>query len=66
MDVFANLNRTKYAARRVYEFLGNPSCHENIVKVGAYVLGEYGHLIADEPVGDAFAQLTHPELTHSP
>ncbi|KAK4705764.1 AP-2 complex subunit alpha, partial [Phenoliferia sp. Uapishka_3] len=39
----------EYAARRVYEFLGNPACHENIVKVGAYVLGEYGHLIADEP-----------------
>ncbi|KAL8279324.1 hypothetical protein RQP46_008361 [Phenoliferia psychrophenolica] len=38
----------EYAARRVFEFLGNPACHENIVKVGAYVLGEYGHLIADD------------------
>ena len=34
----------------MFEFLGNPACHENIVKVGAYVLGEYGHLIADEAV----------------
>ncbi|KAM0749659.1 Adaptor protein complex AP-2 alpha subunit [Meredithblackwellia eburnea MCA 4105] len=39
----------EYASRRVFEFLGSPTCHENVVKVGAYILGEYGHLIADEP-----------------
>ncbi|KAI5475007.1 AP-2 complex subunit alpha [Pseudohyphozyma bogoriensis] len=39
----------KYAAGKVFEFLGHQSCHENIIKVGAYVLGEYGDLIADEP-----------------
>lgn len=44
-----SLTRTQYAARKVFEHLGNPQCHENVVKVGAYILGEYGHLIADEP-----------------
>ena len=38
----------EYAARKVYEHLRSPTCHENIVKVGAYLLGEYGHLIAAE------------------
>ncbi|GEM09124.1 AP-2 complex subunit alpha [Rhodotorula toruloides] len=38
-----------YAARKVFEVLLKPSVHENLIKVGAYVLGEYGHLIADEP-----------------
>lgn len=45
----------QYAARRVFQFLGSQSCHENIVKVGAYILGEYGHLIADEEVRDMFS-----------
>lgn len=40
----------EYAARRVFEVLLKPSVHENLVKVGAYILGEYGHLVADEPV----------------
>ncbi|GAA6049489.1 hypothetical protein JCM3770_007364 [Rhodotorula araucariae] len=38
----------EYAARRVFEVLLKPSVHENLIKVGAYILGEYGHLIADE------------------
>ncbi|GAA5987540.1 hypothetical protein JCM11641_007180 [Rhodosporidiobolus odoratus] len=38
----------EYAARKVFEVLLKPSVHENLVKVGAYVLGEYGHLIADD------------------
>ncbi|KAM0791971.1 hypothetical protein ACM66B_000474 [Microbotryomycetes sp. NB124-2] len=39
----------EYAARKICEFLVNPQCHENLVKVGAYILGEYGHLIAEDP-----------------
>ncbi|BGP37473.1 hypothetical protein JCM10449v2_001379 [Rhodotorula kratochvilovae] len=39
----------EYAARRVFEVLLKPAVHENLIKVGAYILGEYGHLIADEP-----------------
>lgn len=38
----------EYAARRVYEHLRNPACHENIIKVAGYILGEFGHLIAEE------------------
>jgi AP-2 complex subunit alpha len=28
----------------------DPSAHENLVKVGTYVMGEFGHLIANDPV----------------
>lgn len=40
----------EYAARRVFEVLLKPTVHENLIKVAAYILGEYGHLVADEPV----------------
>lgn len=26
-----------------------PACHENMVKVGGYILGEFGNLIAGDP-----------------
>ena len=26
-----------------------PACHENMVKVGSYILGEFGNLIAGDP-----------------
>ncbi|KAH8120326.1 Adaptor protein complex AP-2 alpha subunit [Phellopilus nigrolimitatus] len=38
-----------YAAKVVFQHLRSPSSHESLVKVGGYVLGEYGHLIANEP-----------------
>ncbi|KAF9785850.1 adaptin N terminal region-domain-containing protein [Thelephora terrestris] len=38
-----------YAARVTLEYLKTPTAHESLVKVGGYVLGEYGHLIANEP-----------------
>ncbi|KAH9835546.1 Adaptor protein complex AP-2 alpha subunit [Rhodofomes roseus] len=38
-----------YAAKVVFEYLRSPSSHESLVKVGGYILGEYGHLIANEP-----------------
>ncbi|KAI6162190.1 armadillo-type protein [Pisolithus thermaeus] len=41
--------RVEYAARVVFEYLKTPSAHESLVKVGGYILGEYGHLIANEP-----------------
>ncbi|KAH9937708.1 Adaptor protein complex AP-2 alpha subunit [Fomitopsis serialis] len=37
-----------YAAKVVFEYLRSPSSHESLVKVGGYILGEYGHLIANE------------------
>jgi len=55
----------EYAARVVFEHLKAPSAHESLVKVGGtclsilqnecliflpgYILGEYGHLIANDP-----------------
>ncbi|KAG6381175.1 adaptin N terminal region-domain-containing protein [Boletus reticuloceps] len=39
----------EYAARVVFEHLKTPVAHESLVKVGGYILGEYGHLIANEP-----------------
>ncbi|THV04951.1 Adaptor protein complex AP-2 alpha subunit [Dendrothele bispora CBS 962.96] len=39
----------EYAAKVVFEHLKTPSTHESLVKVGGYILGEYGHLIANEP-----------------
>ena len=40
----------------VFEALHHASCHETTVKVGGYILGEFGHLIADTPGCDANAQ----------
>lgn len=39
----------EYAATKVLEHLKHPSCHENLIKVGGYILGEFGHLIANDP-----------------
>ena len=38
-----------YAAKTVFEALQQPTCHENMVKVGGYILGEFGNLIAGDP-----------------
>ena len=32
----------------VFQALQAPTCHENMVKVGAYILGEFGNLIAGD------------------
>ncbi|CAK9785403.1 Adaptor protein complex AP-2 alpha subunit [Cutaneotrichosporon oleaginosum] len=37
-----------YASGAVYTHLQAQQCHENMVKVGGYILGEFGHLIANE------------------
>uniref|UniRef100_A0A8C4T9R1 AP-2 complex subunit alpha n=1 Tax=Erpetoichthys calabaricus TaxID=27687 RepID=A0A8C4T9R1_ERPCA len=37
-----------YAAKTVFEALQAPACHENLVKVGGYILGEFGNLIAGD------------------
>lgn len=37
-----------YAAKTVFEALQAPACHENMVKVAGYVLGEFGNLIAGD------------------
>ena len=36
-----------YAAQNTLQYLKTDHCHETLVKIGGYVLGEFGHLIAD-------------------
>ncbi|RGB31683.1 Adaptor protein complex AP-2 alpha subunit [Rhizophagus diaphanus] len=45
--VVNNEELQEYAARTVLIHLRSPSCHENLVKVGGYILGEFGILIAN-------------------
>lgn len=37
-----------YAAQNTLQHIKQDHCHETLVKIGAYVLGEFGHLIAEE------------------
>ncbi|KAK7064230.1 adaptin N terminal region-domain-containing protein [Favolaschia claudopus] len=52
----------EYAAKVVFEHLKQPSTHESLVKVGGYILGEYGHLIANEP---GYSPIDQFRLLHS-
>ncbi|EON67830.1 hypothetical protein W97_07085 [Coniosporium apollinis CBS 100218] len=36
-----------YAAQNILQYLKADHCHETLVKIGGYLLGEFGHLIAD-------------------
>ncbi|XP_042514191.1 AP-2 complex subunit alpha-1-like [Macadamia integrifolia] len=38
-----------YAAAKAKEYMDKPALHETMVKVSAYLLGEYGHLLARRP-----------------
>ena len=38
-----------YAAQTILEYVKAGQCHETLVKIGGYLLGEFGHLIADNP-----------------
>ncbi|XP_072554555.1 AP-2 complex subunit alpha-2 isoform X2 [Paramormyrops kingsleyae] len=51
-----------YAAKTVFEALQAPACHENLVKVGGYILGEFGNLIAGDPRSSPLVQFN---LLHS-
>jgi len=51
-----------YAAKTVFEALQAPACHENMVKVGSYVLGEFGNLIAGDQRSSPAVQF---QLLHS-
>ncbi len=41
-------NLKKYAALRMIDVLKKQICHETLIKIGAYVLSEFGDLIAKE------------------
>ncbi|KAM5536194.1 hypothetical protein V8D89_010093 [Ganoderma adspersum] len=51
-----------YAAKVVFEYLKSPSSHESLVKVGGYILGEYGHLIANE---SGYSPIEQFQVLHS-
>lgn len=38
-----------YAAQKLFEVMKMSSLHETMVKIGAFVLSEFGYLIANEP-----------------
>nr|KAJ0195732.1 hypothetical protein LSAT_V11C700369260 [Lactuca sativa] len=46
MNILINL---PYAALKAREYLDKPAIHETMVKVSAYLLGEYSHLLARRP-----------------
>ncbi|CAM4780291.1 unnamed protein product [Rotaria magnacalcarata] len=59
------VNRTdvqSYAAKIAFEALQAPACHENMIKVAGYILGEYGNLIALDPRSIPMIQF---DLIHS-
>lgn len=37
-----------YAAQTSLQYLRQDHCHETLVKIGTYILGEFGHLIAED------------------
>ncbi|KAK0465024.1 adaptin N terminal region-domain-containing protein [Desarmillaria tabescens] len=52
----------EYAAKVIFAHLKTPSTHESLVKVGGYILGEYGHLIANEP---GYSPIEQFQVLHS-
>ena len=51
-----------YAAKLCFEALQAPACHETMLKVGGYILGEFGNNIAGDPRSSPFIQF---RLLHS-
>ncbi|RVX73868.1 hypothetical protein B0A52_02758 [Exophiala mesophila] len=36
-----------YASQHIFEYIKADNCHDTLVKIAGYILGEFGHLIAD-------------------
>ncbi|TPX68547.1 hypothetical protein SpCBS45565_g02991 [Spizellomyces sp. 'palustris'] len=51
-----NEDLQEYAVRTVLNALKSPTCHETTLKVGGYILGEFGHLIANSAGGTPMEQ----------
>ncbi|GAB4859714.1 hypothetical protein Ancab_011194 [Ancistrocladus abbreviatus] len=53
-----------YASVKAKEYLDKPAIHETMVKVSAYILGEFGHLLARRPgcSPKELFSLTHEKL----
>jgi len=46
-----------YAAQNILEYIKADNCHDTLVKIGGYILGEFGHLIADHKGSSPIEQL---------
>ncbi|EXJ79447.1 hypothetical protein A1O3_08949 [Capronia epimyces CBS 606.96] len=46
-----------YAAQHIFDYLKTENCHDSLVKIGGYILGEFGHLIADNKGSSPIEQL---------
>ncbi|GAB5368039.1 hypothetical protein AAMO2058_001283600 [Amorphochlora amoebiformis] len=57
--VINNENLQKYAAYTMFKALGDRSIHENGVKVGSYIIGEFSDLISDKASGNKLLQTLH-------
>eukprot|EP00750_Incisomonas_marina_P000502 INCI1040.1.p1 GENE.INCI1040.1~~INCI1040.1.p1 ORF type:complete len:829 (+),score=156.70 INCI1040.1:240-2726(+) len=51
-----NEDLQKYAAKKVFDALTPTVVHENMVKCGAYILGEYGYILNDDTEEPVLAQ----------
>ena len=49
-------NLQKFAVLKMFDVMRTPSLHEAMIKIGAYVLSEFGYLIANEPGKDHNSQ----------
>jgi len=45
----SNETLQRYAALKMFDVMRKPSLHEALIKIGSYVLSEFGYLIANEP-----------------
>lgn len=45
-----------YATQTVLQYVKQEHCHETLIKIGAYTLGEFGHLIAESPGSSPYEQ----------
>ncbi|KAH6560473.1 hypothetical protein BASA62_010483 [Batrachochytrium salamandrivorans] len=44
-----NEDLREYATYTILQVLKQPNCHEKVVKLGGYLLGEFGHVIVESP-----------------
>ena len=51
-EVETDENLQRFAVLKMFDVMRTPSIHEAMIKIGAYVLSEFGYLIANEPGKD--------------
>jgi len=57
--VMNNENLQKYAATTMFRALKDESLHENGIKVGSYIMGEFSDLIAENKTGEDLFKIIH-------